>query len=173
MPDSRNRPNWIEPIAYAEISVAVLWLIILTSIVMSTGIESSSDEFFVILAYLISITFLFVAVIGGIGLLKRKKIGRTISIIIAALMSIVPISWFIGIPMLIYLLRSKVREYFELSIEQESQINSQQNESKEETFESDTGICPYCKSTNVDEGWSYSWQRRCLDCKKEWNIKLK
>ena len=47
------------------------------------------------------------------------------------------------------------------------------NESKEETFEHDTGKCPYCNSSNIDEGWSYSWQRRCLDCKKQWNIQHK
>ena len=104
-----------------------MWLIIFISIVISTGIESDFDEFFVILASLISVTFLVMAVIGSIGLLRHKKIGRTISIIIAVLMSIIPISMLIGIPMLIYLLRSEVREYFELSEEQKRQINSQQH----------------------------------------------
>lgn len=121
-----RKPNWIEPIAYIEISAAVLWLIAWISIVMSTGIASGFDEFVAVLGSLISITFLVMAVIGGIGLLKQKKAGRYISIIITALMSIVPISVFFGIPMLIYLLRGEVREYFELSEEEKRQINRQQ-----------------------------------------------
>jgi hypothetical protein len=31
-------------------------------------------------------------------------------------------------------------------------------ESKEEVFDHDTGKCQYCNSSNIDEGYTYSWQ---------------
>ncbi len=38
-----------------------------------------------------------------------------------------------------------------------------------QVFEQYTGECPYCNSSNVDEG-IYSWMRVCYDCNKEWSI---
>jgi len=39
-----------------------------------------------------------------------------------------------------------------------------------ESFNYNMNKCPFCNSSNIDEGLMYSWQRVCKDCRKEWNI---
>ena len=65
------------------------------------------------IAVLVLLCFVGIAVAGGIGLLKGKEWGRTLSIIHAALGLLnVPVGTVIGILIIVYLTKTDVREYF-------------------------------------------------------------
>jgi hypothetical protein len=62
---------------------------------------------------LIILAFLILSLLGGIGLLRGREWGRILSIIQAALSLLwLPIGTVVGILILIYLVRTEVRDYF-------------------------------------------------------------
>ena len=65
------------------------------------------------IALLVMVVYFIIALMGGIGLLQGKEWGWILSIVHAALSLFwVPIGTVIGILMLVYLIRTEVKEYF-------------------------------------------------------------
>ena len=59
------------------------------------------------------VLYLAIAVAGGIGLLQGREWGRVLSIVHAALSMLwIPIGTIIGVLVIIYLVKTEVREYF-------------------------------------------------------------
>ena len=70
------------------------------------------------IAILSLILYFCIAMGGGIGLLMRKQWGRILSIIYGAIsLIVIPFGTIIGALMLVYLFRSKTKEYFETTTE--------------------------------------------------------
>ena len=72
-----------------------------------------------------------------------------------------------------FLLTAEDEEQFAQRIEQVKLELKKTAENETQELPQDTGLCPYCNSSNIDEGLMYSWQRVCLDCRKEWDIEHK
>ena len=71
------------------------------------------------IAVVVLLAFAVLAVAAGVGLLSRKEWGRILSIVHAALSLFnIPFGTVIGALVLVYLFRSKTREYFESAQEQ-------------------------------------------------------
>lgn len=117
-----RRPDLLILLVTWQFVAAFFWLIGLIAAVLfaypfSPGYEGTTvetgDVLGMIVGTLFLLTCLSIAITSGIGLVKGKSWGRIVSIVNAVLsLLIVPIGTVAGILVLIYLMRSEVREYF-------------------------------------------------------------
>jgi hypothetical protein len=87
-----------------------------------------------------------------------SKLSIGLLLIIAGILIILLFKFFIILP------RPGVKKLLRKALQEDTL-----DEEKEGTHCQDTDKCPFCNSPNIDEG-IYSWQRVCLDCRKEWGI---
>ncbi len=78
------------------------------------GIGSVGGIFGLSIAVLVLLFYLSFAIAGGIGLLGGKEWGRILSLVLAALSLLcIPFGTIIGILIIVYLQKPKIRDYFE------------------------------------------------------------
>ena len=118
-----KKPDLITPIAIWEFIAALGALVVISALAIFAFPQVSilpapaatGGLFGLSIAVLVFLCYGGISVAGGIGLFYGKEWGRSLSIVHAILTAFcVPIGTIIGILILVYLMRPRVKEYFEI-----------------------------------------------------------